>query len=366
MGLEAGLHVAEVPGKTKARDRPWSKSKVLSLALDRMPDPLLSTFCSSGQSLFSVEEVRALMHIEFERATRYNYALCCVLVQVDRLADTAAYHGQEVKDDILGAVIDLVRRETRAGDILGCLVEDRLLVVLPHTTPREVGFMLSRLLGGARDLRFQRGGRTQSITLSIGVSNNQHPDARNFETLERVAEEGAAVAEAGGGDRFVETELYALHDKQRIAPDPTQEAALQPVTGEFGGEDYRERLGELMAKDGNLERAASKLAEEILARAMREAQEAEALEPSLSDDREQDYQREIDNLQRRVAKLTNSLGITEGEIARLQNAGDVEAGVASLYRNVQGLNSADVRAELKQDLMSAIFEANLDMKRKSG
>lgn len=328
-----------------------------------MSEPLLSTFCRSGQSLFSVEEVRALMHIEFERSVRYNYPICCVLIQVDRLHDTATYHGQEIKDEILGKVIDLMRKETRAGDILGCLVDDSLLVVLPHTSFREVGYMLRRLLSGARELRFRRGGSTQSITLSVGISHNQHPDSRNFETMERVAEEGAAVAAAAGGDRFVETELYALHDKQRIVPEPP---ALTPVaTGEVH-EDFRDRLDELMAKDGNLEQAASKLAEEILARAMREAKGAEATEPALPDDVEQDYQREIDNLQRRIAKLTHSLGITEGEIARLQSSPDVEAGVASLYRNVQGLSAQDARAELKKDLMSAIFEANMNMKRKSG
>ncbi|MBL4770081.1 MAG: diguanylate cyclase [Planctomycetes bacterium] len=329
-----------------------------------MQDPLLSTFSRTGQSLFSVEEVRSLMHVEFERSARYNYPMCCLLVQVDRLADTATYHGQEIKDEILGSVIDLVRRETRAGDILGCLVDDRLLVVLPHTSPRDVAFMLRRLLSGARDLRFHRSGNTQSITLSVGIAHNQHPDARNFETLERVAEEGAAVAEAAGGDRFVETELYALHDKQRIVPE-SQAAPLKALGGDEH-EDYRDRLEELVAKDGNLELAASKLAEEILSRAMREAQAAEPKMEVLPDNKEQNYQREIDNLQRRIAKLTNSLGVTEGEIARLRSSPDVEAGVASLYRNVQGLSTVDVRAELKKDLMSAIFEANLDLKRKSG
>jgi diguanylate cyclase (GGDEF)-like protein len=331
-----------------------------------MSDPLLSTFSRSGQSLFSVDEVRALMHIEFERAARYNYPICCLLIQVDRLSDTATYHGQEVKDEILGSIIELTRKETRAGDILGCLVDDSLLVTLPHTSPREVGYMLRRLLTGARELRFERGGRTQSITLSVGISNNQHPDARNFETLERVAEDGAAVAAAAGGDRYVETELYALHDMQVVQPKAAQ------IADSVETEDYRDRLEELMERDGNLEQAASKLAEEIMARAMREVAAAELAAPTsesqgLPDTKEIGYQREIENLQRRITKLTNSLGITEGEIARLRNSpDDVEAGVASLYRDVQGLNVGDVRAELKKDLMSAIFEANLNFKRKSG
>ncbi len=332
-----------------------------------MPDPIPSTFSRSGQSLFSVKEVRALMNIEFERAARYNYPICCLLIQIDRIAEIATYHGQEVKSLILGDLVELVRGQTRAGDLLGCMVEDRLLVVLPHTSPREVTFMLKRLLAGARQMRFGSGGRTQAITLSIGISHNQHPEARNFDVLERVAEEGVAVATASGGDRFVETELYGLHERKREGmpasghPDYTRIA-------QYGGEDYRQRLIDLMSTDGSLEQAAGALAEEIIARALAETQSEQMPIPPSSIDasKEEAYRREIDNLHRRIAKLTQSLGLTEQEIARLRNLKSVDEGVASLYREVQGLNPADARAELKKDLMSAIFEANLDLKRKSG
>ena len=217
----------------------------------RMPDPIPSTFGRSGQSLFSVKEVRALMNIEFERASRYSYPICCLLVQIDRLAEISTYHGKEVKENILSEMVELIRGQTRAGDLLGCLVEDRLLVVLPHTSPREVTFMLRRLLSGAREMRFGAGGRTQTITLSIGVSHNQHPEARNFETLERVAEEGVAVAVAAGGDRFVETELYGLHERQAKARPPVDHNLAQVAN--FGGDDYRARLIDLMSSDGSLE-----------------------------------------------------------------------------------------------------------------
>ncbi|HRV81176.1 MAG: diguanylate cyclase [Planctomycetes bacterium] len=331
-----------------------------------MQDPIPHTFSRSGQSLFSVKEVRALMNIEFERAARYNYPVCLLLVQVDRLGDVGTYHGQEVKDQILSDVVELIRGQTRAGDLLGCLVEDRLLVMLPHTSPREVGYMLQRLLSAARKLRFGNGGRTQSITLSVGVSHNQHPDARNFQTLERVSEEGVAVAMAGGGDRFVETELYALHERKHGSGPESTTPSLAHVA-QFGGEDYRNRLVQLMSTDGSLEQAAAALAEEIIARALSEARAEPVPAPvGIEDDKERAYQREIDNLQRRIAKLTQSLGVTEQEILRLQSMKDVDEGIASLYRNVQGLGGDSARAELKKDLMSAIFKANLDLQRRSG
>ena len=80
-----------------------------------MPEPILSTFSRSGQSLFSVQEVRSLMNIEFERAARYEYPVCCILVQVDRIADVATYHGTEVKDHILNDMVELIRSQTRGA-----------------------------------------------------------------------------------------------------------------------------------------------------------------------------------------------------------------------------------------------------------
>ena len=176
--------------------------------------------------------------------------------------------------------------------------------MLPHTAPREVGYMLRRLLKEARLLRFGNGGRTQSVTLSVGVSHNQHPEARNFETLERVAEEGVAVASASGGDRFVETELYSLHERQRAGQGPQESRQVN-----FAAGDYRERLVDLMSGDDSLEQAAASLAEEIISRALAEAKaEAPQAPPALDETTEQAYQREIDNLQRRIAKLTPVIG----------------------------------------------------------
>jgi hypothetical protein len=40
----------------------------------------------------------------------------------------------------------------------------------------------------------------------------------------------------------------------------------------------------------------------------------------------------------------------------------VDSGLESVYREVQGLVSDDQQSEMKRDLMSQIFAANLDLK----
>lgn len=335
-----------------------------------MADIATFSFSRNGNSLFSPAEVRALMVVEFERSTRYDYSVCCLKLRVDRIVEIGTMHGEEARNEVLESVVNLLRKATRAGDLLGFLEGDRLTVLLPHTDPRGVTFLADRLLAGARKLAFDMDDRTLRVSLSIGLSNNRHPDADSFETMEKVAEEGVVVAEAAGGDRWAETELYALHTKRR-RPEAQVVETTDPESN-----DVRKRLIELMADGGDLERAAATLAEELMARAAKELEEereqlmtqAASMSAPVAPGKEQEYEREIDMLRRRVAKLTTSLGSTEREIQRLRRTKNVDDGVASIYRDVQGLNEEDDQGEMKRELMSRIFEANLDLQgsRKSG
>tara|TARA_R110002126_G_scaffold41590_5_gene120819 strand:+ start:835 stop:1842 length:1008 start_codon:yes stop_codon:yes gene_type:complete len=321
-------------------------------------------FTRSPSALFSPSEVRALMDVEFERAKRYGYAVCCLSLRPDRLSAITTVHGEQTRQEILNTIIELVRRGTRAGDLLGYVVEDRILILLPHTRLQEVRFLCDRLLAEVKTVRFQQeDGTTHRITLSIGVSHNQNPSATTFETLDQVAQEGLQVAENSGGDRWAETDLYDLYAPK--APLPV--AAPAPIAGPWNQGDYRQRLEDMVAADGNLETAAAALAEEILNRAMAEtraSREAEALareQEAGATTPSSEYEREIDQLRRRVAKLTSSLGVTERELSRLREEGYSEDGVASLYRTVQGLDSQADHGELRKDLMKSIFQANLDL-----
>lgn len=76
-----------------------------------------------------------------------------------------------------------------------------------------------------------------------------------------------------------------------------------------------------------------------------------------------DHDAEVANYQRRIQKLTESLSKTEEEIKRLAQMKDVDHGVASIYRTVQGLSDGE-DAEQKQEMMTAIFEANLEFREK--
>lgn len=71
----------------------------------------------------------------------------------------------------------------------------------------------------------------------------------------------------------------------------------------------------------------------------------------------------IERFERRISKLTSNLELTEEELKRIASAKNIDLGVSSIYRNVQGLSSSDGDFETKKELMSCIFQANLDLQK---
>ena len=79
-----------------------------------------------------------------------------------------------------------------------------------------------------------------------------------------------------------------------------------------------------------------------------------------------EHRREVANFERRISKLTSSLELTEEELKRIAAAKGIDPGVASIYRDVQGLDAGDADYETKKELMSCIFEANLTLQKGAG
>jgi hypothetical protein len=88
-----------------------------------------------------------------------------------------------------------------------------------------------------------------------------------------------------------------------------------------------------------------------------ERQSAESARRALHD-------RDVDNLQRRIKKLNESLAATEHKLVQVAAMKNIEGGISSIYREVQGLSAADAHAGKKKELMGEIFRANLQLQKR--
>lgn len=340
-----------------------------------MQEHSTTAFRGSEQGLFTPEQIQRLMRVEFDRAQRYSYPVVFMLISIDRLAQLQDLYGYQVKEQILDALTGLLKQATRASDFLGCMIDDRLLVLVPHTPPEGAGNMAKRVLDGVRKMVFDGDGRQVRVTVSIGGAHNQKHKDLSFDTMLQVAEGGLSVASAGGGDRYVHSELYDFFEKKRQqelaqnpppapvdtaglqAPLPMADEGLTALAGRLMGDKIRELFG-LSEQDTDL---LQQIQQQVIAEALREMKEE--LVGKLSGG-ETEYQSQIELLERRVAKLTKSLGMTEAELQRVLRSKSIDPGVASIYKSVQGLSGGDVQAQLKKALMEKIFEANVELRKK--
>ena len=328
------------------------------------------------QGLFSPREVEELMRVEFARAQRHKIPVVCLAIGVDRLGQLNDLYGYESKEEILRAVVSVLRGETRDSDFLCLRQDDRLIALFPHTPPELGAFLARRMLAAIKKQRFERDGRSLRISLSIGVAHNRHPSAISFETLVRVAEEGLSVADSGGGDRLVETELYQLFEKKRRSEELEQErkalfdgilAAIPRVPAQTApaNDKLGENLLEILRSLGINVSSIDALDKDTIASAIAKIADAKATDAKAraSGAEVSEAQRTIDMLERRISKLTHALGVTEEELQRIAAMKGVDLGVASIYRNVQGLSDESADKERKKEMMKTIFQANFELKK---
>jgi len=75
---------------------------------------------------------------------------------------------------------------------------------------------------------------------------------------------------------------------------------------------------------------------------------------------------EVERLERRISKLTGSMSQMEVALSKLSKMKDVDTGVASIYRTVQGLVNYDEMLDRKQEMLRDIFESNIALKDELG
>jgi len=231
--------------------------------------------------------------------------------------------------------------------------------------------MARRVLAEARNLGLECDGRPMRVTISAGGAHNQRRENVTFEVMLEVAEEGNEVAQRGGGDRYVHSELYDFFEKKRAQSAPTAAlpvAAPEAAPIDLGdisaliGDKIRELFG-LSSEETGL---VTHIEREVTAQLLRELKHLQVEGPPEGGDQvdQEEFQRKIDILERRISKLTDKLGTTEEQLQNVLRSKNIDPGLASIYSTVQGLSADEASGELKRELMSKIFEANLELRRK--
>ena len=123
------------------------------------------------------------------------------------------------------------------------------------------------------------------------------------------------------------------------------------------------KVSDVMQALANEKGLSTKVAEEkvmelVMDVVSNERQDAEQARAALQD-------REVENLQRRIKKLNETLQQTEQRLQHVAATKNIEGGISSLYREVQGVSLGDALANKKSELMAEIFKANLELQKRT-
>jgi GGDEF domain-containing protein len=210
------------------------------------------------------------------------------------------------------------------------------------------------------------------VRLSLGASHNLLAEtSSSFEGLVEKAGRALQTAREANGDRYVmwreaEAEIAGLRDDiaAQRASFRQEEALLAEEASEVGGLQQAALVDRIQAIFSRVPRTPEieAVEKEIIALAVAELYEGrqKAVEAQMAE-----HARLVDQLERRIAKLTSLLGVTEEELQRVLSMKSIDEGVASIYRTVQGLGAEAAQAEQKKAMMAVIFNENMAFQKRS-
>ena len=147
--------------------------------------------------LFSQTQIRHLMKTEFGRAKRYRYELTCLLLEINGIGAFRDRFGFEAKEDLCADFVLHLREQTRSCDYLGRMMDDKFLVILPHTGDQGTGALIDRLQNLLGKIELPEGAPKDGLRLTSGSSHFLEGAPMFFDALLEGAEAALLAAEPG-------------------------------------------------------------------------------------------------------------------------------------------------------------------------
>ena len=309
-----------------------------------------------------------LMRLEMDRALRHGYPISAVVVGLDGFGEE---HHLPWRRALMPAIFQELKAVTFQNDVrgLGVWTERFQLAIFPHVTPERLVVLAEQVVARAGAIKVPGVPESETISLSAGIAHNLHPGPMSFETLVEEAETGMGLAQSSGGNRVVQArEVERELDKLRDEVDSQIQEIQEFQAKLFNESDNQEALWgkqllskviDVFGREAEKSEGVLRLEKEVIALLKTELA---AWRESSTASRMIESQRTIAQLERRVAKLTESLGLTEAELKRVAQMKNIDLGISSLYRTVQGLSADDAGAEQKKEMLKNIFESNMALR----
>jgi len=135
---------------------------------------------------------------EIVRARRSGHPVSVALVEIDGFKRLNDKFGHLQGDLVLREVADVLRRHSRAGDLVGRFGGDEFVLVLPQATKNVAAQIVERVRGHVEEIRVPGNERTLSVSIGLAA----HPaDGDDPDGLLESADHAMYQAKRNGGNR---------------------------------------------------------------------------------------------------------------------------------------------------------------------
>ena len=139
---------------------------------------------------------------EIERARRFGTPLALAVLDLDRFKAVNDELGHAFGDHALADVVERLRRQLRASDLLARFGGEEFVLLLPMTELAEATETAERLAQTLRERPVVRGGVHRTVTASFGVAEIDVP-TEDFDAAFERADRALYAAKAAGRDRVL-------------------------------------------------------------------------------------------------------------------------------------------------------------------
>jgi diguanylate cyclase (GGDEF)-like protein len=139
---------------------------------------------------------------EISGATRHDYSLCVVVADLDRFKQINDTFGHHAGDAVLKTFSKILKAHTRRSDICGRQGGEEFMMIVTHTTVKDVEKLMERIRAEFETTSLNFGGCNILATASFGIAGFERGQAKfGFNDLVSRADAALYSAKRAGRNR---------------------------------------------------------------------------------------------------------------------------------------------------------------------
>ena len=158
--------------------------------------------------LFNHRHLHQAMDQMLDRCCRDDRPLALIMLEIDNFKRYNDTYGHQRGDEVLRIVAELLRKGSRASDVVARYGGDEFMIVLPDTGKETAGEVAERLRRAIEAYPFQLGESIlTNVTLSIGIAASPD-DGVTVDALVDAVDRAQYSAKRTGGNKVQSAHVY--------------------------------------------------------------------------------------------------------------------------------------------------------------